>query len=198
MKSIAPWALAALLAAGAVHVNAAPASFAPSTDVHGTRLQLNGSGSRYKAVFKVYDMALYTTRKVATPEDVLALPGPKKLQFVAQRELPSTDLGRLFVKGMSDNATRDQNIRHMTSSMRLIEIFSSRNKLMPGDTFAMEFTPGKGTQFVVQGQNVGEPVGDAEFFSMVLGIWFGPSPADHLLESALLGQDKQQTANAQR
>jgi hypothetical protein len=146
-----------------------------------------------QAVFKVYDMALYTTRKVGTPEDVLGLPGPKKLQFTALRELSSTELGRLFVKGMSENATREQNVRHMTSSMRLIEIFSSRSKLMPGDSFAMLFVPGQGTQFVVQGQPQGEPVGDAEFFSMVLGIWFGNSPADRLLENALLGRETQTT-----
>jgi hypothetical protein len=32
-------------------------------------------------------------------------------------------------------------------------------------------------------------VGDAEFFNMVLGIWFGASPADRPLKDALLGQD---------
>ncbi|MES1162945.1 MAG: chalcone isomerase family protein, partial [Rhizobacter sp.] len=115
---------ALFIAQSTAHAAPLAAAFAPTSDVHGTRLQLNGSGTRFKAIFKIYDMALYTTRKVSTPEEVLALPGPKKLQFVALRELSTTDLGRLFVKGMSENATREQNTRHMTSSMRLIEIFS--------------------------------------------------------------------------
>ena len=34
---------------------------------------------------------------------------------------------------------------------REIEIFSGRSKLVAGDTFAMEFTPGKGTQFFIAG-----------------------------------------------
>ena len=178
----------ALLVAAAY---AAPTAthFEPVVQLQGTRLQLNGAGTRFRTIFKVYDMALYTTRKVATPEELLALPGPKKLQFTALRELPGTDLGRLFVKGMSENATREQATRHTLSTTRLIEVFSGKSKLLPGDSFAMEFTPGKGTQFVIQGQPQGEPVGDAEFFNMVLGIWFGASPADRPLKDALLGQE---------
>ena len=53
----------------------------------------------------------------------------------------------------------------------------------------MEFVPGRGTQFVIQGQSQGEPIGDAEFVNMVLGIWFGASPADRPLKDALLGND---------
>jgi len=163
--------------------------FEPNTQLQGTRLQLNGAGTRFRTIFKVYDMALYTTRKVGTPEELLTLPGPKKLQFTALRELPGTDLGRLFVKGMSENATREQSTRHTLSTTRLIEIFSGKSKLMPGDSFAMDYVPGKGTQFVIQGQPQGEPVGDAEFFGMVLNIWFGSSPADRQLKEALLGRD---------
>jgi hypothetical protein len=54
----------------------------------------------------------------------------------------------------------------------------------------MEFTPGKGTQFYIVGQPQGEPVGDDEFFAMVMKIWVGASPADRGLKDALLGNDK--------
>lgn len=180
----------ALLVASAAAFAAPPAThFEPTLQLQGTRLQLNGAGTRFRTIFKVYDMALYTTRKVGTAEELLALPGPKKLQFTALRELPGTDLGRLFVKGMSENATREQTTRHALSATRLIEIFSGKSKLVPGDSFAMEYVPGKGTQFVIQGQPQGEPVGDAEFFNMVLNIWFGSSPADRQLKDALLGHE---------
>jgi len=179
-----------LLVASTTAFAAPPAThFEPTVQVQGTRLQLNGAGTRFRAIFKVYDMALYTTRKVGTSEELLALPGPKKLQFTALRELPGTDLGRLFVKGMSENATREQTTRHALSATRLIEIFSGKSKLVPGDSFAMEYVPGKGTQFVIQGQPQGEPVGDAEFFGMVLNIWFGSSPADRQLRDAMLGRE---------
>jgi len=80
--------------------------------------------------------------------------------------------------------------KHTLSSMRLIEIFSGKSKLLPGDSFAMEFVPGKGTQFYITGKPQGDPVGDAEFFSMVMKIWVGNSPADYGLKDALLGADR--------
>jgi hypothetical protein len=177
------------LAAGAF---AAPPStrFEATSDLRGTKLQLNGAGTRYKAVFRVYDMALYTTKKVSTPDELLALPGPKRLSFVALREIPGTDLGRLFIKGLAENSPEEQVRRHTVSTTRFIEIFSGRSRLMPGDSFAMEYVPGKGTQFFIVGQPQGTPVGDDEFFQMVLKIWVGNSPADRLLKDALLGNDK--------
>ena len=187
-RPVAVWLLAATLALAATAAGAAPTTpFDPIVDVKGTKLQLNGAGTRYKAIFKVYDMALYTARKVGSAEELLALPGPKRLNFVALRDLPGTDLGRLFVKGLSENSPEDQVRRHTLSTTRLIEIFSARAKLVAGDSFAMEFVPGKGTQFYIAGQPQGQPVGDDEFFQMVLKIWVGRSPADGDLRDALLG-----------
>ncbi len=190
------WQVAGLLlglAAAAGPSAAMPTStkFEPVIDVQGTRLHLNGAGTRFKAVFKVYDLALYTTKKVSTPAELLALPGPKRLQFTALRELPGTDLGRLFLKGASENSTKEQVQRHALASARLIEVFSGRAKMLPGESFAMEFVPGKGTTFYILGKPQGDPVGDDDFFQMVLRIWVGNSPADYMLRDALLGQDKE-------
>ncbi|RQP24337.1 chalcone isomerase family protein [Piscinibacter terrae] len=189
LASIA-FACAAAAATPAVMAAQTTTKFEPTADVRGTKLELNGAGTRYKAIFKVYDMGLYTTKKVSTPAELLALPGPKRLYFVALRELPGTDLGRLFVKGLSENSPREVVQKHALSTTRFIEIFSGKSKMMPGESFAMEFTPGKGTQFFITGQAQGEPVGDDEFFSMVLKIWVGESPADRGLKDALLGNDK--------
>ena len=161
-------------------------TFEPSAEIGGQALLLNGKGTRYRFAFKVYDMALYTTKKVGSPEELLALPGAKRLQFVALRELAGTDLGRLFLRGMADNATGEQMNRHTVASTRLIEVFSGRPKMLPGETFAMNFEPGKGTTFYIQGKAQGAPVGDDEFFRLVLKIWFGEAPADRLLRDALL------------
>ena len=168
--------------------NSSTSKFEPNQVVQGTTLQLNGAGTRFRVVFKIYDLALYTPRKVSTPEELLALPGPKRLNFVALREAPGTDLGLAFIKGLSANSPAELVTKHASSNTRLIEIFSGRSKLMPGDSFAMEYLPGKGTTFYIAGQPQGAPVGDAEFFNMVLKIWVGTSPADFKLKDALLGQ----------
>lgn len=175
------------LALPAQAVTTVTSTFAPTQVVQGSTLSINGMGTRYKAIFKLYDMALYTPAKVSTPEALLAQAGPKRLNFVALRELPGTDLGVVFIKGLSSNSSPELVQKHTASSTRLIEIFSGRSKLAAGDTFAMEYVPGKGTTFYIQGQPQGAPVGDAEFFNMVLRIWVGPVPADFKLKDALLG-----------
>jgi hypothetical protein len=178
------------LALSSAQATTTATKFDAATTVQGTALQLNGKGTRYKVVFKIYDMALYTTKRVETPGELLSLVGPKKLAFTALRELPGTDLGRLFLRGMSDNSTPEQMQRYATATNRLVEVFSGKSRLTPGDTFAMEFTPGKGTTFYIQGQAQGAPVGDDEFFGLVLRIWFGNAPADWKLRDALLDGGK--------
>ena len=182
-------AMAAALWVTAAHAAPTTSKFEPTAEVLGTKLQINGQGTRRRGIFNGYDMALYTTRRVVTVDELLALQGPKKLQFVALRDLPGTELGRLFIKGMGENSPKELTQKHSLSSLRLIEIFSGRPKVAPGETFSMEFIPGKGTLFYILGKPQGEPVGDAEFFAMVLKIWVGPQPADSLLKEALLGKE---------
>ncbi len=162
-------------------------NFPKQIQVEGVKLNLNGLGTRYKAIFKVYDMGLYATTKVNNLQDLIAAPGPKRLHFVALRELPGTDLGVLFLRGMRDNSTLELNTKYAASANRLVEIFSGKSKLMPDESFSIEFVPGKGTTFYIMDKPQGAAIGDAEFFAMVLRIWLGPIPADYKLKDALLG-----------
>jgi Chalcone isomerase-like len=161
-------------------------NFPKQIQVEGVRLSLNGLGTRYKAIFKVYDMGLYTTAKVTTLQDVIAAPGPKKLHFVALRELPGTDLGVLFLRGMRENSSPELNTKYAASANRLVEIFSGKSKLISDESFSIEFVPGKGTTFYIMDKAQGAAIGDAEFFAMILRIWLGPVPADYKLKDALL------------
>lgn len=180
--------MAALMATGGKAAWAVTtAQFEPTVAVQGTTLTMNGSGTRYRLMFKVYDMALYLARKANGVDAIINMEGPKRLAFVAQRDIAGTDLGVAFIKGLQANNANDQVQRHTLSSTRLIEIFSGKAKLATGDTFAMDYLPGKGTQFFIQGQPQGAPVGDAEFFAMILRIWLGPSAVEPNLKDGLLG-----------
>lgn len=165
-------------------------NFPKQIQVEGAKLTLNGLGTRYKAIFKVYDMGLYTSSKVTTLQEVLNLPGPKKLHFVAQRELPGTDLGMLFLRGMRENSPPELITKYTSSANRLVEIFSGKNRLVPDENFSIEFVPGKGTIFYILDKPQGAAIGDAEFFAMILRIWLGPVPADFMLKDALLNTAK--------
>jgi Chalcone isomerase-like len=176
--------------ASAVPAKVKSDNFPKQIQVEGVKLNLNGLGTRFKAIFRVYDMGLYTTAKAATLQEVISAPGPKKLEFVALRELSTTDIGQLFYKGIKDNNSPALYLKHATSALRLSEIASVRSKIMTGESFSIEFVPGKGMTFYVMDKPQGAAIGDAEFFAMVLGIWLGPAPVDFMLKDALLGVSK--------
>jgi hypothetical protein len=184
--------LAALLLATA----SAPAQ---TTDVAGvkyennlrlgnTPLVLNGAGVRYKAVFKVYAAGLYLTSKAGSTEAVLAAPGPKRMQIVMLREINASELGKLFTRGMEDNAPKDEFSKSIAGTLKMSEIFFRIKKLNAGDTFSLDWIPGVGTTIVVNGKPAADPVKEPEFFSALVKIWLGNSPADRMLKDTLLGK----------
>jgi hypothetical protein len=159
-----------------------------SADVRGAKLQLNGAGLRYKAVFKVYAAGLYLPKKAATPEEVLAMPGAKRMSVTMLREVDSSELGKLFSRGMEDNMDKSSFSKLVPGVMRMSQIFSDHKKLNPGETFLIDWVPGTGTVVTVKGVPQGEPFKEPEFFNALLRIWLGPSPADWKLKEALLGK----------
>ena len=191
-RLLALTALAAALvlpaSAHAQTTEVAGVKFANTLQVGNTKLQLNGAGIRYKVVFKVYAAALYLTDKATTPEAVLAAPGPRHLQIVMLREIDANELGKLFTKGMEQNAPREEFSKSIAGIMRMSDIFSSRKKLVAGDSFAVEWVPGTGTVILVNGKPEGQPIKEPEFYSALMKIWFGKSPADAQLKDALLGK----------
>src|SRR5450631_1704192 len=156
--------------------------FANAVQVAGARLQINGAGIRYKLMFKVYAAALYLTQKATTAEGVLAAPGPRRLQIVMLREIDAEELGKLFTKGMEQNAPREEFSKSIAGILRMSEIFSSRRRLLSGESFAVEWLPGAGTQISINGRSAGDPIREPEFYAALMKIWLGKSPADAQLK----------------
>lgn len=159
-----------------------------SVSVQGTALQLNGAGIRYKAVFKVYTAGLYLSQKADTPETALASTGPKRMHITMLREIDANELGKLFTRGVEDNTPKGEYARLVPGLIRMGEVFSAHKKLLPGDTFTIDWLPGQGTVIAVKGQVQGQPFKEPEFFQALMRIWLGKNPADHVLKDALLGK----------
>lgn len=155
--------------------------------VAGETLQLNGAGIRYKAVFKVYTAGLYLNQKAATPEAAFANTGPKRIHVVMLREIDANELGKLFTRGMQDNSPRDEFSKSIPGTIRMGEIFAAKKKLLPNESFSVEYVPNVGTSVLVNGKVMSEPIKEPEFFTGLLRIWLGKSPADANLKELLLG-----------
>jgi hypothetical protein len=162
--------------------------FPTSVTLANAPLQLNGAGVRYKAVFKVYAAGLYLNAKASTAEAVLASPGPRRLHIVMLREIDANELGKLFTKGMEQNASRDEFSKVIPGVIRMSDIFSQRKKLSAGEYFTIDYVPGTGSIISVMGKPAAEPIKEPEFFNALMKIWLGKSPADAQLKDLLLGK----------
>jgi hypothetical protein len=172
-------------------VNQFPAKVTVGTD----QLQLNGRGTRTRVVFSVYEAGLYTKKAVRSADELARLDGAKRLHAVALREVDAETMGRLFMKGISENNPREDVARLLPSIAQVSGLFSERRKLKVGDTFGFDYLPGQGTRLVINGAMQGEWVKDPAFFPVVMRMWVGPQPADGELKQALLGLPPLRAAN---
>lgn len=181
------FALAALTASAAP-VDLAGVKLDDALELKGSKLQLNGAGVRYKAVFKVYTAGLYLGQKASTPDEVLAATGAKRMTITMLREIDANELGKLFTRGVEDNSPKAEMSQLIPGLLRMSQIFSDQKQLKPGDSFTIDWLPGTGTVISVNKTAQGEPIKEQAFFNALMRIWLGPAPADWKLKDALLGK----------
>jgi hypothetical protein len=160
-----------------------PAKVSVGTDT----LQLNGRGVRARLLVKVYEAGLYTKKPVQSIDELAKLDGPKRLHAVAMREVDAETVGRFFIKGFTENNSRDDVAKMLPTLSQLSVLFTDKRKIKTGDSFGFDYVPGLGTKLVINGAIQGDWVKDPAFFPMVMRIWMGPQPADADLKQALLG-----------
>jgi hypothetical protein len=153
----------------------------------GQNLVLNGYGLRTKFGFRVYAAGLYLPKKADTTAEVLAQKGPKRVAVTLMREINSKELGDLLLDGLRKNATRDEMAKIGLSLVRLGEVFGAIPALKKGDTFGVDYLPGKGTTIIVNGKPATEALPEEELINAMLKIWLGDKPADSALKTQLLG-----------
>ena len=181
---------ALMLSAGilAAPVEVSGIKLADPVELAGSRLQLNGAGIRYKAVFKVYVAALYLEKKAATPEEAFATPGAKRISITLLREIDSNELGKSFTKAFEENAPKTEMSRLIPGLLKMGQVFSDQKKMLAGESFTIDWISGTGTVISVKGKPQGEPIKEVEFYNAMLRIWLGAKPADWKLKDELLGK----------
>ncbi|EHR69233.1 hypothetical protein BurJ1DRAFT_0337 [Burkholderiales bacterium JOSHI_001] len=182
------------LLAQAQGMELAGVKYPPSVQVGGATLQLNGAGIRYKFV-KVYTAGLYLTAKATTTDAVLANTGAKRMHVVMLRDIDANELGKLFTRGMQDNTEKAEFLKMIPGTIRMSDIFSAQKKLVAGDAFSVDWVPGTGTVISVNGKATGQPIVEPEFYSGLMRIWLGKSPAEATLKAALLGKPQGSDGN---
>jgi hypothetical protein len=180
---------AALLAVSSLPVHAAEVAgikFPDTVTVAGQELKLNGAGVRTKLVFKVYALGFYLQDKKSTVADVLAANGPRRIRIMPMRELTSDDFGMAFMKGLNDNVGPEERTKLLPQTKAFGEMFAQFPGLKKGDELIVDWTPGVGSQAILNGKKVGDVLPDLAFFNAIMRIWIGDKPVDAALKPKLL------------
>jgi hypothetical protein len=99
----------------------------------------------------------------------------------------SDDFGKAFMEGLNDNVDKADKQRFASQIGKMGELFATVDGLKKGDVLHMDWIPGTGTQFELNGKKLGENVPDVGFYNALLRIWLGDKPVDRSLKPALLG-----------
>lgn len=156
--------------------------------VGGKDLVLNGAGLRKKVVFKVYVVGVYLSEKKSTAAEVLAAAGPKRFKLVMMRELTGAEVGETFMAAVEKNISPAEKAKLGPDLEKFHTAFKGLPKFKPGDVVIGDYVPGTGTVVSVNGKQAVETVPEPQFFSALLRIWLGESPASETLKEELLGK----------
>ncbi|MDA0225211.1 MAG: chalcone isomerase family protein [Proteobacteria bacterium] len=154
----------------------------------GVPLVLNGARLRKRVFFKVYVMGLYLGAAKRTANEVLALPGPKRIHIHMMRDVGATQFSESLVEGMRENNDENAMQRFAPGIAQMNAVMAELKEAKEGMVIVLDWLPTSGMQMVVNGKPVGKPIPGADFFRGLLRVWLGPNPVQDDLKKALLGQ----------
>jgi Chalcone isomerase-like len=180
--------LVALLAAPAFAAEVAGIKIDDRINLESQELVLNGAGLRTKAFFKVYVAGLYLAAKKTSADDVLALPGAKRIAMRLMRDLSAKQLTDALDEGFRDNTPSAEQEPLKGRLAELTVVMNALQSAKEGDVIALDWVPGSGTRIVLNGEPRGKAIAGEDFYRALLRIWLGDNPVSGSLKKALLGQ----------
>lgn len=160
-------------------------SFDNTTALAGRTLRLNGVGLRGVAWIKAFVAGLYLTAPSKDGNQILSMPGPKRLRLKIMLEAPSRELS----KSLQSRASKEPDAVRQAMGARvkaLSALIDGLDKVRPGDVLDLDYLPDVGVQLRYNDQNVGLPVEGEDLYRVVLKIFVGDRPVDKRMKEGLL------------
>jgi len=179
--------MACAVLAGAQPVEVEGVKFEPTAQVGGQTLQLNGTGVRTRAVFKVYAAGLYVPQKSSDARALVAQKGPRRIAMGLLRDVSAESFSEALNDGLKANNSEAELAALQSQIDALNAALKSLGAVKKGDTVLFEFVPDAGTRVVVNAQPRGSVIPGEAFFAAVLRIWIGDKPVDSGLKKGLVG-----------
>ena len=150
-------------------------------------LRLNGVGLRAVAWIKGYAAGLYLSGKASSAAQAIAAAGPKRLQIRMLLEVPAVEFTKAIDNGITRNATQAElpGLRErMATFEQRVQALGTVHK---GDVVDLDWVPGSGMHFSLNGVAKGAPIPGEDFYAALLKIFIGDKPVDPELKTGLLG-----------
>jgi hypothetical protein len=162
--------------------------FADSLQLAGSTLVLNGVGKRAVLMLRGYVAGLYMTRKARTPQEVLAVPGPKRLEIRMLLEVGSDEFVKAVKKGVSRNCSEPERAALADRLPQLTGNFELVGRVRRKDLITVDYLPAIGTVLAVNGKQWGKPVPGEDIYRAFLKVFLGQRVSDDALKAGLLGE----------
>ena len=161
--------------------------FARRITLGGEELLLNGTGIRQVAWFQGFATGLYLRAKATTAEQVVALPGAKRLQLRLLVDVPAKEFAKAFDKGVTRNAPPAELPALAARMDRFRQMVLDAEKVRTNDVVDLDFIPAQGLRFMINGKSQGAPLPGADFYGALLRAFVGERPYDKKMRVGLLG-----------
>ena len=159
-----------------------------SLAIYNNTLLLNGTGLVSNGKKPMYVAQIYAKQKFKTLDELLAVPGPKRLVLTVIKETDTGPIVKMFNRSVDEIAGKSDRAKLIPGLMSIGEIFKSNRVLKSGDVMTLDWVPISGLVIYLGGKLQGQPYREAELFKAAMGVWMGDFPADAKVKEALLGR----------
>lgn len=168
-------------------IEVAGTKFETSAQVAGQNLVLNGAGLRTFVILNVYAAGLYVPHKDSTAAGLINQSGAKAVRLVMLRNLTSDEFTNAMIKGFTANQTPETQPKLQARMEDLRALMASFGEAKKGWVVEIDYVPGTGTRFFLNGEQKGKDIAGEDFYQALLKIWLGNHPVDNDLKRSLVG-----------
>ncbi len=154
--------------------------------VAGAELLLNGTGVRAVAWFKGYATGLYLRSRAGTAAEVLAQPGPKRVQLRMLQEVPAAEFVKAVRKGVERNTDAAELPALAERMLRFEALVAAIGTVHKGDVVNLDLDPARGLLFSLNGTLRDGAIAGDDFYAALLRSFVGERPYDRKMKAGLL------------
>ena len=155
--------------------------------IYNNTLLLNGAGVSTVGKNKMYVVQIYAKQKFGTLDELMNIPGPKRLVLTALREVDTAPMVKNFNRNLEDGNRADM-AKLVPGMVGIGNLFKAKRALAAGEVMTLDWIPIYGFTVYIGGKLQGDPYRQPELFKAAAGVFMGESNMDPKVKDALLGK----------